>query len=124
MLNKTRRHIIAALVNHGDVTIASLSEYKALAELVDDGMEDQTIEWDGAEYRVIAEFAIWDIYVESMTELVKECYLGGVADIPSWLAIDWECTAENTLADGYGHHFSSYDGSESELNGFYVFRTN
>ena len=124
MLNKTRKAFIAALINHGDVAISGLADYKALAELVDDCSIDQVIEWDGAEYRVIDEVAIWGIYVESITELVKECYLDGGTGIPDWLAIDWERTAENTLADGYGHHFSSYDGSESELNGFYVFRTN
>jgi len=124
MLNKTRKDIISALFNHGDMALSGLAEYKALAELVDDDAEDQLIEWEGAEYRVIDEVAIWDIYVESMTELVKDCYLDGARNVPDWLAIDWERTAENTMVDGYGHHFSSYDGSESELNGFYVFRTN
>ena len=46
-----------------------------------------------------------------------------------WVAIDWEKTAQNCLdADGYGHHFASYDGDELEimLNGdlYYFFRTN
>lgn len=26
--------------------------------------------------------------------------------------------------DGYGHHFSGYDGSEVEIDGFYMFRIN
>ena len=27
-------------------------------------------------------------------------------------------------ADGYGHHFSHYDGSEECINGWYIFRVN
>jgi len=27
-------------------------------------------------------------------------------------------------ADGYGHHFNPYDGSEEEISDYYIFRTN
>lgn len=29
-----------------------------------------------------------------------------------------------TSADGYGHHFNSYDGSENEIGDYYAFRIN
>ena len=79
---------------------------------------------DGAEYRFILDSEIWDIYVEGIQEITEDCY-----DIkaPSWLAIDWEKTAENCHVDGYGHHFSSYDGSEIEYDfdnqSWWIFRT-
>jgi hypothetical protein len=35
-----------------------------------------------------------------------------------------ELQQEYASCDGYGHHFSSYDGSEEELGNYYVFRVN
>lgn len=34
-----------------------------------------------------------------------------------------EVQQEYASADGYGHHFSSYDGSEDTFGDYYVFRT-
>lgn len=86
---------------------------------------DFHIDIDGNEYRVINSDCIWDIYVEGIQEITEDCYN---IKAPSWLAIDWEKTAENCHVDGYGHHFSSYDGSELECEfgeeGYYIFRTN
>ena len=85
---------------------------------------------DGSEFRFINEKAIWDIYVEEIQQVTEECYLGGMdTDKLWWIAIDWKKTAENCLdADGYGHHFATYDGEEMELmigkNLYYFFRTN
>ena len=96
-------------------------------ELVDqlESEDDFYQEIDGEEYRFIRDSEIWDIYVEEIQEITEDCY-----DIkaPSWLAIDWEQTAENCYVDGYGHHFSSYDGSEIEYDfddqSWWIFRTN
>lgn len=92
------------------------------------GDSDFCFEYDGNEYRIITESAIWDIYVESIQSLVEDCYSDVLKldDIPSFIAleIDWEQTAKNAYVDGYGHHFSGYDGSELEIGGYYVFRTN
>ena len=98
-------------------------------ELLDDKMytkNDFYVQIDGAEYRFINEDAIWWIYQEEQKDLINECYLGGV-ELPSWLEIDWEKTCENVYSsDGYGHHFSSYDGSEEFFNidgeGWYMFK--
>jgi len=35
-----------------------------------------------------------------------------------------ELQQEYVSCDGYGHHFSHYDGSEEELGNYYVFRVN
>lgn len=82
---------------------------------------------DGQDYRFILESVIWDIYIESITDLIKECYLGST-DLPWWIDIDWESTAKNCKIDGYGHHFSGYDGSERNVgkgdNGYYIFCVN
>lgn len=91
---------------------------------------DFHINIDGNEYRFIDEDDIDDIAVEEIKEVVKDCYLNGTdLDKLWWIEIDWEKTADNCIrADGYGHHFSHYDGSEEEATLFgsdwYIFRTN
>ena len=91
-------------------------EFKT-AECADDFM----VEACGCAWRFIAEDEIWDIYVSEIKELVKDCY---TSNMPDWVEVDWEETAKNTIADGYGHLFSGYDGSEEEEAGYYIFRTN
>ena len=90
--------------------------------------DDFYFEYDGNEYRIIAENAIWDIYVEEIKNTVEDCYSDVLKldDIPSFIefSIDWEQTAKNAYVDGYGYTFSSYDGSELEIANHYVFRTN
>lgn len=69
-------------------------------------------------YRFISDSAIEDVHVESVKELVTDCYLSGTdLDNYPWIEINWEDTAENLrLEDGYGHHFNSYDGTEEEYD--------
>ena len=89
---------------------------------------DFTIDLDGCQYRFISENTIEDTYHDEQMDLIKECFLDG-KDLPWWFEIDWDKTIENVFnADGYGNHFSGYDGSE-ETFGYdgevwYVFRTN
>ena len=90
--------------------------------------DDFYVEIDGCEFRFIAEQEIFGIYVDSVEQMVQECYLGG-SELPYWVEIDWDQTAENLYeSDGYGHHFATYDANEYEytLGGYdyYVFRTN
>jgi hypothetical protein len=91
---------------------------------------DFTVEIDGGEYRFISEDVIRDIAQEEISDLVQECYLGGQKELPWWIEIDWNKTVQNCIdADGYGHHFSGYDGNEYEVAvdsiiEWYVFRTN
>ncbi len=102
------------------------SVIEALEDLESNSADDFTLDFDGNEYRIISEDAIWDIYVEEIKQIVEECYdlkLDNIPDFVAW-SIDWEQTAKNAYADGYGHTFSGYDGSEEEAAGYYIFRTN
>lgn len=90
---------------------------------------DFYVEIDGQEYRFIHENAIWDIYVDSIRDLTEECYLINEGAKQWWIAIDWDKTAQNCYdADGYGHHFGTYDGNEVEWafdgENYHIFRTN
>lgn len=103
--------------------------FDALAELESNiGTDDFRLDFDGNEYRIIAESDIWEIYVEEIKNCVEDCYSDciNLDKIPSFIAvsIDWEQTAKNAYPDGYGHTFSGYDGSEEEAAGYYIFRTN
>lgn len=95
------------------------------------GLDDHYgLEIDGMDFRLIKsdENVIWPIYVEYIQTLVEDCYseVLNLDKIPPFIAVsvDWEVTAQNAYADGYGHSFSSYDGSEYEAAGYYIFRTN
>ena len=89
---------------------------------------DQTIEFDGNEYRIIRESDIWEIYKDEIQRIVEDCYSDvlNLDKVPSFIAleVDWEQTAKNAYADGYGHTFSHYDHSEIETKNHYIFRTN
>lgn len=74
------------------------------------------------EVRLIDKNSIDEIWTESLIELVKDCY--DLSDVPNFVAIDWNQTAENCKADGLGHHFASYDHEEHESGNFYIFRIN
>jgi hypothetical protein len=100
-------------------------------EMINDLMytkNDFNFKIDNQEYRCINEDAIWDIYLDEQQELIQEVYLGR-GELPWWFKIDWQATCENILnSDGYGNHFSTYDGSEENFGingeGWYLFRTN
>lgn len=124
MVDKSVREIAEILL---EITGEKLV-YSEVKELFDDiemkESDDFTIDFAGGEFRIIDEDSIFDIYVDEIEELTKDCYLGG-GDLPSWVAIDWETTAKNVLDyDGYGHHFASWDGEEHETRstGYYIFR--
>jgi DhnA family fructose-bisphosphate aldolase class Ia len=97
-----------------------------LETLINDFDDDFSFDFEGAEYRIIAESSIWDIYVEEIKNIVEDCYDLKLDNIPDFVAfkIDWEQTAGNASIDGYGHTFSGYDGSELETKNHYIFRTN
>jgi len=119
-----QREVLEFIYDELDLAI-NRDEVRELTQYLSDLTEDFYIEIDGEEYRFIHAENIWDIYVEELKEITEDCY-----DIkaPSWLAIDWEQTAENCSVDGYGHTFASYDGEEIEYNfnrqPYSIFRTN
>lgn len=125
MKNSKRRDVLECISIELDLTV-NRDEVRELEDKLYTEYDDFFIELDGEEYRFIHEDFIWDIYVDSIKEMVEDCY-----DIkaPDWLAIDWEETAENVYqADGYGHHFAHYDGNEYEHTIddalYYIFRVN
>ena len=95
-------------------------------ESLDCGDDDFTIDFDGNEYHIIKDSAIWEIYRDEIENIVTECYDLKLDKIPPFIAfsIDWEQTAKNAYVDGYGHTFSSYDGEEREAANHWIFRTN
>lgn len=127
MLNKLRSKLYWRLLEDYNIS-ATDDEIDDLVNSSDE--QDFCIVLDGNEYRFIDDKFIWDIYVEEIQQVTEECYLSGMdTDKLWWIEIDWEKTAQNCLdADGYGHHFASYDGEELEimLNGdlYYFFRVN
>lgn len=124
-----RRHVLECIVYELDLPI-NKDEVKELEDKLFHDYDDFFVELDGQEYRFIHENYIWEIYKDELKDTIEECYLHGTSlDKLWWIAIDWEQTAENCFnADGYGHHFSHYDGSEYEYkigdSLYYIFRTN
>lgn len=104
--------------------------FEALDELEDhisDSDDDFNLNFDGNEYRIIAEPSIESIFRDTIENLIDECYPEVKEALSrSWpvLTLDLDASVEAAMQDGYGHTFSGYDGSEEEAAGFYIFRTN
>lgn len=97
--------------------------YTALIDLESaNNFNDFTFEFDENEYRIISDDSIERIYREEKEETIRGWY--DLSNIPDFIEIDWDKTIDNYSQDGYGHHFSGYDGSEIECAGYYIFRTN
>ena len=88
------------------------------------GTNDFEVSLDGGEYRFISQDAIKSIYYDSIVEMIEDCYF--TDDMPALITchIDWDGIVSDCSVDGYGHHFSGYDGSEEEAGNYYIFRTN
>lgn len=127
LINNDSEHcsnIVDYMLSHSGDSV-SIESYIELVELVENASDDESIEHSDMcrEFRLISDSDIDEIYQEYIEEMVKDCYLPN-CEIPSFLAIDWEQTAENCKTDGYGHSFSGYDHSEENINGTYIFCTN
>lgn len=91
------------------------------------GEDNFYFDYDGKEYRIISDSALFKTYVDEIQRIVEDCYDLKLDSIPDFVAfsIDWEQTASNALVDGYAHTFSSYDGSTHiEVEGYNIFRVN
>lgn len=101
---------------------------ESLNEIAKNMSDDFSFDFDGNEYRIICDGAIWDIYVEEIKQIVNDCYDLKLDKIPAFIAvsIDWEATAHNAYSDGYGHTFAGYDGEETRTDNrnYWIFRTN
>lgn len=107
-----------------DYTFEELKEIiQEIAGKLDSGEWDFYLESLACgEVRIIDEDEIEELWTDSLIDQIKDCYQ--LDDIPNFIEIDWEQTAQNCKVDGLGHHFSSYDGEEHNTSGFYIFRTN
>jgi len=126
-MNTIAKNIFNVLKSTYDIDILDEDQRQEYIDTIENAIESDssTIELDGMEFRLINEDAIREIYQDEQEELIKDCYLSNLKEIPWWLEIDWEKTVENVLdSDGYGHHFASYDGGELYTDGYYIFRTN
>jgi hypothetical protein len=95
-------------------------------ETLEEDCDDNSICFNGHEYRIIKDSEIWGIYVDTIKEMVSDCYDLKLDKLPNFIAfeIDWEQTAKNCFVDGFGHTFAIYDGGENEFEGYWIFRTN
>lgn len=126
-MNTIAENILRELVKEHSIDISDEDQRQEYINMIENALEsdDTTIELDSMEFRIINEDAIQEIYQDSQEELIKDCYFPTLQEIPWWLEIDWKTTVQNVLnSDGYGNHFSTYDGGELYTDGFYIFRTN
>jgi len=81
-------------------------------EVIDKAVHNGEVDFWVDGVRFISECSIDQIWTDSLIEQIKECY---DLDLPDFIEVDWEATADNCKADGMGHHFNSYDGCEDEI---------
>ena len=83
---------------------------------------DFYLELGSREVRIIDSDHIDEIWSDELIEPLKDS--DKLSNLPPFIAIDWEKTAENYKVEGMGHHFAWYDGEEWETETHYIFRTN
>ena len=124
MLNLEQKEVVLGICEY--LNLGSYSGIKEVitkvreTEIEDDFYIDGLwYECGSREIRIIRTSEIENIYYDSTVDLIKDCYN---LDLPSFIEIDWDATVENCKVDGFGHHFSSWDGSEHETKNFYYFK--
>lgn len=106
-----------------DYTLQEIIEiYLELEDKIESKYDDFYLDLSAGEVRIINKTAIDELWTDSLIEQIQDCY--ELDNIPSFVEIDWQATAENCKVDGLGHHFSTYDGNEYETENYYIFRTN
>ena len=91
--------------------------------------DDFTVELNEGEYRIIHDNAIEDIFDSEIRELADDCYdVEGIKEkmgnVGRYFTFDYDSFVEDCRMDGYGHHFSGYDGSEESVGPWNIFRVN
>ena len=150
---KNVRNVVAAILSHSGFD-GVYSDVKALfvdVEYAMDGNNDFNVDFDGREYRAIANEDIESVMADELSgdEYLLGCFnanfLSGIIGIPSdaiekiqkadcrealgmIIAADekklGDLVSEYISADGAGHYFSTYDGSETDAGEFTVFCVN
>jgi hypothetical protein len=106
-----------------DYTFQEIMEiYLELKDKIESKDDDFSLDLSAGDVRIISKTAIDEIWTESLIEQIKDCY--ELDNLPDFMEIDWNATAENCKVDGLGHHFNPYDGGEEETENYYIFRTN
>lgn len=115
--------ILDVSMNATDTDLDDLqAEFETVLDKINDRDDDQYLELPCGDVRIIDKEESDQIWTDSLIEQTKECY--DLSNVPKFVAIDWQKTAENCKVDGRGHHFASYDGNEHETDTVYIFRTN
>lgn len=119
---RNNREVLKETKTALEIAVFDSGELEELCENL--GGIDFQIELDGSEYRFIDDNSIEDIFAESVQNMIEECYI--TEDMPSLIVghLNWDGIVRDCMMDGYGHHFSGYDGSENGVTGYYIFRTN
>lgn len=119
---------IAKDIKISDIRTDARAILEAFANAYDDS--DFTVDFGRIEYRIISDDKIEAIHRREIEEQVDDCYdlakvrkaMGGVG---MYLTFDYDALASAArISDGYGHHFSSYDGEELEVGNYHIFRVN
>lgn len=100
-------------------TITSALDASEVLEACEALEDSQYFALDGAEYRVVSDEELFDVYLEEFISLNE-----GTFDIPAWLQVDWEASARDVIASyGYASYFSSWDGeTHIEVDHYNLFR--
>ena len=152
-MNKVEKSIVAKLIDIESIECDLTAIKEVIREVTSNIDEDFNVDVNGTEYRVINESEIDSIMCD---ELENDLYILGCFNdwfLSNVLEIDVdviramqeaeafealgklilsmnklaELQSEYVSADGYGHHFNSYDGNEwntasVEGNSYYIFR--
>lgn len=143
--------IVSAIMSHNSGEYVYSDVKQLIQDVTDNFNYDFNIDFDGREYRVISNDDILDIMKDNFSS--DTCILGCVSDwlisdvtgIPldsvrkiqdaeAYDALGVIIAGNDTMLtnfaeriisyDGAGHHFSSYDGSETDAGGYTVFCVN
>ena len=117
--------VIAAI--HDEETDFEVDNYRFIADSeIDEVMES---ELEGDEY-ILGCFNAWFLadVLGVDTDVIEAMQKAEAYEAIGKLVISMGKTSElqqaYASADGYGHHFNSWDGSDDEIGSYHVFRTN
>ena len=107
----------------------SIGNYRFILDAMIDGIERDELSNDAYVLGCFSDWFIADI-LDIDLDVIQALQKAGAFDAIGKMMLKHidEVQSKYASVDGYGHHFSSYDGNENEvtLNGsfYHVFRTN
>jgi hypothetical protein len=124
MLNEITKEILK-----DDGCTFSLSEIKAVNEIVEDSIEGNYFYCDTQKYTarsflIIDKDRIDNVFRDWIIDLADECYLSD-KDKMVKRYFDYDKFIDDCMIDGYAHTFNSYDGyTELETDQYYIYYHN